>query len=1742
MAIISARVATRWASLIIPLLLQLASASDVPLNSSISSSDNCFAANAAFVSAVLQSPSLETHNVGNCCCTEEGSSKMFGSSSQVYASIWYDIRVLRSYALLLGSGLSMEGYLDALNAVHYPLTLHPPQPIKSSSFSDVFFDYRRATDRLLFLGNLLDQCPELQSQLPHGVFSDCPICAFIPDLAQLLTRGGRGPHQQRLDAAKARCMKHELEHGLDVLECFKRHGEEAGESSLIARGLLLYKDCELARHRTQFEQLIKDAHELRLKRDELGPSGKDTRTASKAIKSKLRQARHLATEMAQYQPERARLLQRLHPEPSQLRQLHLLQCRDAQLPWQPYQHWCLSGQLHLLPPEPSQLHLLQCRDAQLPWQPHQHWCLSGQLHLLPPEPSQLHLLQCRDAQLPWQPYQHWCLSGQLHLLPPEPSQLHLLQCRDAQLPWQPHQHWCLSGQLHLLPPEPSQLHLLQCRDAQLPWQPRQRRYLSGQVLHPEPSQLSQLHLLQCRDVLPPPQPRQRLSSQLHLLPLEPQPLHQLTRQQGGVDIASAQVQLAAAVVTARSAENYRFHLRPLRALVTTGYEQAWDMLAQQYAAATGIQVQVVAWADLPPFYTTVGCLYKQQVVGIPFLHGSFLMYVNWPLLISVYNITPPVLVEFGRLSFYPDTWQELAAVMRQVNATASDPVTGKPRHALCMPLGADSIFLFVAVMASIMQTGGTSQGWLYDPLTLEPLTNNTAMLKALEMMWELSPFLRGFDTSSTIDMSQCAVALAPSSLFKSLHPLYSNAQFMGQLTMSPLPASTEVLDRSTMQLVPCTAQLCNSQRATKLGGQLVNLAPTYYVATTGYLGISSRVPLKLRTAVYNLIAYIGSPSAMKVSNQSYTSALKLTLMPSITATDFRVADSLGPMSVLQRALFMLIGCTLPVVPRSAGSPADFAAAMTSMTAGLRAVRDSLGAAAFREQLWGTTGFVPPTQPPPPTPPSPSPPLAGGPALSTPLLATVIAVPVGLCLAVMVLLVVIITHLRRNAKLQRSLLGHVLPPAAGDKATLVITDVQGSSKLWETLPAGVMEASMKVHDELVRRLALDSSGYEWATEGDSFLLCFHTPQAAVAFATQLQLGKAVCNCGQPSQSMAVRSCAQHAQEFKYGNDGYLPSNLLQGLLNLLASKPRSWLEAPSPKRDSGSTSAMMKSANEPVSMARPDALSLGQGSVGWQRLCALYHEVEVEEPAALTVLAGLRVRVGMHTGLTADEVLFQRRMGAKSIAYGGAALVLAKAVQLLLPSGSPVPMELPVEELRAAGISVVHMGKHLVELGEGKGDTALDLYCATLDTPAHAHRLWALGPLRTARQLQPGVLHAPYGMAATAFMSVVGLAQLRAWDASLAKECLALYQATAQRVLLHVAGRQLPAGYLVSSADEDGMVLAAFSSSLQCLHWALLTLTTCMDLDWPQALLDSALGEEVVAEQHSTSWSIAADSTALAGSSAAGLGQAGCSTVTPSHSVRLLRGLRLKAGVDVGEVACDLTPANGRFNYRGRCLNRAARINGLAASGQVWCSEASWVNVQSMQQPILSAAQARDIARTAAGQTTESAASWSFQPRCRDRPPFTDAPMPDAQPPRAVSFGYGQPPPATSSVNSSPGPPAFDVCQSFPHRHNATSWRSVAAQWHDAQQLLHCSITSTAVPFAGSEGPSHNLRTAGQPLSQPQQLPPLVARPLGCRELRGIPGQVALVQVSLAAHTSRGQLEAADRLGLMAPGLKLSRTL
>ncbi|KAJ9529147.1 hypothetical protein QJQ45_007828 [Haematococcus lacustris] len=349
-----------------------------------------------------------------------------------------------------------HAFLEALNAAHHPLALYPPQQIRTDSFSQAFFDYLRAVDRLLSMPSLLQQRSDLQAKLTRGAFSDCPICALVQgvpqdgyvhcvagdacnkpssyagvakatrdleqhtetylqvhdsgqlplgssskigrrgqpktsnitagqpcavrgvvgfvcchgvpllalvsafqhtagclaegvtdetaaiaackdshltpktshvgqwmdqqlrlkaleamasgkgqaptrlpsislstDMAQLQPRGLRGPHEQRMAAAKLKCMELETAHGVHALEKEKHHGSAEGESPLIARGLVLLVESQVSRYRTQVEQLTNDVHELGLQRDRMGQSDKDMRAASNAIKAKLRTARHL---------------------------------------------------------------------------------------------------------------------------------------------------------------------------------------------------------------------------------------------------------------------------------------------------------------------------------------------------------------------------------------------------------------------------------------------------------------------------------------------------------------------------------------------------------------------------------------------------------------------------------------------------------------------------------------------------------------------------------------------------------------------------------------------------------------------------------------------------------------------------------------------------------------------------------------------------------------------------------------------------------------------------------------------------------------------------------------------------------------------------------------------------------------------------------------------------------------------------------------------------------------------------------------------------------------------------------------------------------------------------------------------------------------------------------------------------------------------------------------------------------
>eukprot|EP00985_Skeletonema_marinoi_P026329 scaffold20342_cov90-Skeletonema_marinoi.AAC.1 len=77
----------------------------------------------------------------------------------------------------------------------------------------------------------------------------------------------------------------------------------------------------------------------------------------------------------------------------------------------------------------------------------------------------------------------------------------------------------------------------------------------------------------------------------------------------------------------------------------------------------------------------------------------------------------------------------------------------------------------------------------------------------------------------------------------------------------------------------------------------------------------------------------------------------------------------------------------------------------------------------------------------------------------------------------------------------------LSPPKG-KVTIVYTDVQGSTLLWESCPSA-MKKAQDIHDTIMRQCYSNHKGYEISTEGDSFNIAFQHPIDALAFALQAQ---------------------------------------------------------------------------------------------------------------------------------------------------------------------------------------------------------------------------------------------------------------------------------------------------------------------------------------------------------------------------------------------------------------------------------------------------------------------------------------------------------------------------------------------------------------------------------------------------------------------------------------------------------------
>ncbi|KAL6754416.1 hypothetical protein V8C86DRAFT_354545 [Haematococcus lacustris] len=973
----------------------------------------------------------------------------------------------------------------------------------------------------------------------------------------------------------------------------------------------------------------------------------------------------------------------------------------------------------------------------------------------------------------------------------------------------------------------------------------------------------------------------------------------------------------------------------------------------------------IDWPDFIRYFRQVSSVYNGTVTGVPLAGKASTLYYRKDVF-AMANLSAP------------STWDEFVTIARALNGSDFN-ADGVPDHSICWQIinCLEDTVVFSQLLTPMTQALGTKSGWLFDPETMDPLVNNEAMLQALSMYKELLGYTLPLPVESQCSLvhvpflqGACAMTIKWDEQFKGiqlmdqLFSLPANP-WHGRIGFAQLPGSTSVLNRATGKLERCTVATCPyaTQQRNQFTGltELINTAPNFGLA--GFSGVINALqPSSYKKATFQLFAFLSAsnisfPLVIAISPvgpflnmhtstepallnawkaagyfppdvEHFMQNMNATLANPNVALDIRITSGHLYRQTLSHGLAML----------QRGSTA--AEVMAWVTAGFAAqlAKDGGPSQVQAAYLAGLNTRL--------VPRSPAPPQAASPALSTstssPDLTVPIAVPTTVCSVV--LIVACLAVLVRRSSFAARLFGKSIAPRLGSSVTLLVTDIQDSTTLWETLSQDDMNAAVELHHSLVRKLLVQHHGYESATEGDAFILAFHTPSDALHWAQAFQQG--LMHLAWPEQLLQLDAGAPVWAA---------PGAGLSKHMSAMAQPMHESLAAYLLNSDSG-----ILSQQAHASRARA-FYSAQWASSG------------VESHQSRLTFRGLRVRVGLHSGVyEGSDALLNKTTGRMQ--YGGRPLAMAKAVGdvgqggMVLLSQSAFE-QLPVSKLASFGM-LLNMGDYVFTKDESL--PATPIYQAFGRGLEH-RAAFLQGPLRASEQLQAGVLDAPLGDVSITFANLVGVGTLMAWDKTLASAALDLYHthaiSTLQAMpqLLHQLpghGSQQPAllpagttdpGYLVELSG--GLCLAAFLSPAAALLWALQLRADLLEAPWQEELLAHELCEEVAVaqavdvqpelhplrprqeEEGATPQPIS--KAASLRSEGTGPGPCKLLPVTAEVMSVLFRGPRLKVGVDVGRVHADINPVTARMTYRGRVMNRAARIADKAHSGSVWCSQAAW---------------------------------------------------------------------------------------------------------------------------------------------------------------------------------------------------------
>ncbi|GIL58939.1 hypothetical protein Vafri_13943 [Volvox africanus] len=519
------------------------------------------------------------------------------------------------------------------------------------------------------------------------------------------------------------------------------------------------------------------------------------------------------------------------------------------------------------------------------------------------------------------------------------------------------------------------------------------------------------------------------------------------------------------------------------------------------------------FTDIPPAWRSASSsAFAGSYTALP------LMAMTWPLLYR------RDIFEAKGIAV-PQTWQNVLDVAHYYGRGKLG--AGQPDLGFCFESNVGCGYAHTAIgiiLASMVQLKGPSQGSWFDPDDLQPLFLSVAMREALWIFARLKAHSVDDQTPcqqvyGMMASGRCLMYWGPSFAFK--RGSAPSGPLRGRQGVARVPGSSRVLDRATGRLVNCTSELCpyatssyaptTTTTTTSSTTSSITIAPGAASASAGgqttsvstYSSTSTLVnrvyPLECISFTINAFAPLPRQAAAFALVHTFTSPLeRLQIMLSPTselgplrfselgeslwiAAGYEPSDVRSFLEATREFLtqpnvyvnlripgvFEIFALVQNMTQRALSSTYPYDEIMSYADAAIQDIMERAGGRPYLLSLYrSSVNFHPPPPPAPPAPPNPT-------RQVKLLVSVLVPIMAGLLLGSMVLW----GYARYRRLRARARAAHSAAPGSGPATTLLVTDIQDSTVLWEGLPADVMDAAVKLHHRVIREQLLKHKGYD-----------------------------------------------------------------------------------------------------------------------------------------------------------------------------------------------------------------------------------------------------------------------------------------------------------------------------------------------------------------------------------------------------------------------------------------------------------------------------------------------------------------------------------------------------------------------------------------------------------------------------------------------------------------------------------------